>query len=161
MRRLPIFAPMLLAAVAAQAAPPSLAKRPVEDKSMAEPQRTVAPPAPADAPLTAQIAELVDKAEDGQRAFAALLPRAQSAAAAAAGEGSESWIAAQQLLTALESARAPSTSALSEIDTLIATRLDDGSEDGLTELQAADTRLSALAEAQQKELDGLRGRISR
>ena len=160
MRRLSIFA-LILLSTAAEAAPPSLAKRPVEDRSMAEPVREVTPPAPADAALAARIAELVGRAEGGQRAFAELLPRARTAASGAGGEGSESWIAAQQLLTALESARAPNTSALSDIDTLIMTRLNGGGEVGLAELQAADARLSALAEAQQQELDTLRGRISR
>jgi hypothetical protein len=151
----------ITAAMLLGGAPPSLAKRPVEDRGMAEPMREVAPPAPADAALQTQIAGLVEKARGGQRAFADLLPRARAAAAGAGSEGSESWIAAQLLLSALEDARAASTQALSELDSTIALRLNGGSDAGLTELQAADIEAAALADAQQRELDSLRGRLSR
>lgn len=151
----------MLAATSAAAAPPSLAKRPVEDRTMAEPVRDVLAPAPADTALKARIDGLVAQGADGQRAFDAQLPQARVAAASAGNEGSEGWIAAQQSLSALEAARTSSTAALSEIDTLIATRLAAGSDDGLTELRAADDRLIALTVAQQKELDSLRSRLSR
>lgn len=161
MIRVTILALMLVPAAASAAAPPSLAKRPVEDRSMAEPVRQVTPPAPADAALQAQIAGLVEKAQGGQTAFADLLPQASRAVSAAGAQDSESWIAAQQLLSALEEARAPSTQALSELDSTIAMRLNGGTEAGLAELQAADTQVAALTERQQRELDSLRSRLSR
>lgn len=161
MIRLMIFALLLLPAIPAIAAPPSLAKRPVEDRSMAEPVRQATPPAPADAALQAQIAGLVGKAQGGQTAFAALLPQASRAVSTAGAQDSESWIAAQQLLSALEDARAPSTQALSELDSTIAVRLNGGAEAGIAELQAADTQVAALIQGQQRELDSLRSRLSR
>jgi hypothetical protein len=65
------------------------------------------------------------------------------------------------LLSALESERAPSTAALAELDALIATRLKDGNEAGLTELEAADSKIAALVDAQQADLDRIRARIVR
>lgn len=161
MQRLFLLAPLLLAACAGENVGPSLAKRPIESLDLAEPVRQVTPPAPADATLRTRITEIVERAEAGQRAFAAALPKAESAASAAGADGSESWVAAQQLLSALESERAPSTAALSELDALISTRLKDGNEAGLTELQAADSQVATLVDGQQRDLDRIRARIAR
>jgi hypothetical protein len=161
MQRLFILAPLMLAACADAGAGPSLAKRPIESLDLGEPVRQVAPPVPADATLRARIAGIMEAAQSGQRAFAALLPKADSAASAAGADGTESWVAAQQLLSALESERAPSTAALAELDALIATRLKDGNEAGLTELEAADSKIAALVDAQQADLDRIRARIVR
>jgi hypothetical protein len=162
MKRLLILAPLVLSACASEAIGPSLAKRPVENGTMDEPAREAAPPpAAADAPLRDRIAELVNRSQQGQRAFAELLPRARDAASSAGGEGSESWVIAQQLLSALESARAPSTQALGELDALIAERINGGDEAGLAELQAADAQVAAIVDAQQAEMDRLRERLSR
>lgn len=160
MQRLLILAPFLLPACAGEAVGPSLAKRPVENGTMADPVREVAAPAPAGANLRNQIAGLVTRAKAGDSAFAALLPKARSAAAGAGAEGSESWIAAQQLLSALEEARAPTTQSLSELDALVTARLNNG-EEGLVELQAADAEVAGLVESQQRTFDSLRGQISR
>ncbi|MFD1612344.1 hypothetical protein ACFSCW_11070 [Sphingomonas tabacisoli] len=161
MNRLLILAPVMLAGCTGQAIGPSLAKRPVEGQSFDEPARTAAAPVVADAGLLSRIADLVARAQAGQRAFADLLPRAREAASGAGAEGSEGWIAAQQLLSALESARAPSTQALGELDALLAERVNTGKEDGLNELQGADTQVSTLVDAQQSELASIRARISR
>lgn len=161
MHRLSMTTLLLLTACSGTAVGPSLAKRPIESRSMAEPVREVVPPAPADAALKSQIADLVHRARTGQSEFAALLPRVKTAAAAAGNQGSESWVAAQQLLSALEGSRAPSTIALSALDALIATRLSGGTEAGLTELQAADAEVAALVSTQQRELDALRAQIAR
>lgn len=161
MHRLLMIAPLLLTACSGAAVGPSLAKRPIEDRSMAEPVRAIPPPAPADAALQGQIAGLIDRARTGQREFSALLPRVQAAAGAAGSDGSESWIAAQQLLSALEGLRAPTTAALGELDALVATRLNNGTEAGMIELQAADAEVAELVEGQRRALDSLRARIAR
>lgn len=140
---------------------PSLARRPIESRDLSEPDGTATPPAPADAELQAQIEGLRDRARTGAREFDVLAPRAQSAAAAAGAEGSESWIAAQQLLSALESARAATTDALGRIDALLAARVLAGNDVGLSELQAAQREMAELAEAQQDRLESLGARISR
>jgi hypothetical protein len=161
MKRLFVLVPLILAACTSEGVGPSLAKRPIETLDLSEPVRQVAPPAPADAALKTQIEALVARAQSGQAAFSALLPKAESAASTAGADGSESWVAAQQLLSALESERAPSTSALSELDSLITTRLKAGNETGQAELQAADAQIAALVEAQQRDLDRIRARIVR
>ncbi|MBA2919437.1 hypothetical protein GON01_10280 [Sphingomonas sp. MAH-20] len=161
MTRLFLLVPLMLAGCASAGVGPSLAKRPIEDRDLSEPVRQVAPPAPADASLKAQIDGLVARARAGQSGFAALLPKAESAASGAGADGSESWVVAQELLSALESERAPSTTALAELDALIAERVKTGSEAGLTELQAADAEVGAIVEAQQRDLDRIRARIVR
>lgn len=159
MRCLIVLVPFLLAGCAGEALGPSLSKRPVESVPLTEPRSEPLSPAAADAALLGRIEALLAQARDGQRAFAALLPRARQAAASAGAEASESWIAAQQLLSAIESARAPSTRALGELDALIAEQVRTGSDAGLAELQAAQEEAATLAEEQQREVDALRARI--
>ncbi len=159
MRRLFPAALTLLAACSNQAVGPSLSKRPIENLPLGEPQSVAEAPAAADAGLQGQITTLLAQAREGEIAFAALLPRARAAAAGAGAEGSERWISAQQLLSAAESARTPSTRALGELDRLISARVFEGSDSGLAELQAAQAEVAALVEEQQRAVDALRERI--
>jgi hypothetical protein len=161
MTRLLVLASLMLSACSSAGIGPSLAKRPIESRDLSEPVREAVPPAPADASLRAQIERLVQRAQAGQNAFAALQPKAESAATAAGADGSESWVAAQELLSALESERAPSTAALAELDALIAERVRAGSDAGLAELRAADAQVTQLVDAQQRDLDRIRARIVR
>ena len=160
MRRLSLLSPLLLAACTSVAVGPSLSKRPVESVPLTEPQVQTPLPPPADSEALARISTLLTQVREGQNAFAAILPRARQAAAAAGTEASESWITAQQLLSAAESARAPSTRALGELDMLIAARVYEGSDVGLIELQAAQVEAAGLVEEQQRAIDALRERIS-
>jgi hypothetical protein len=161
MKSLLPLALMLAAACADTGSAPSLARRPIESRDLNAPVPEAAPPAAADAALQQEVATVIERAEAGQRAFAAILPRAQAAAAAAGAEASESWIAAQQLLTALESARTDTTAALARVDALLGERVLAKSDAGLTELQAAAARIGALAEAQQASINAVKARISR
>jgi hypothetical protein len=161
MKSLLPLALLLAAACADTGNAPSLARRPIESRDLNAPVPEAAPPAVADAALQQEIATVIERAESGQRAFAALLPPAQSTAAAAGAEASESWIAAQQLLTALESSRTDTTAALARVDALISERVLAKSDAGLAELQAAAARIGALADAQQSSIDALKARISR
>ncbi len=161
MHRLFLSAPLLLAACSGATIGPSLATRPIEASDLSEPTRQLAAPAPADAELLSRIAALVEQAQGSERDFASLLPRAQAAAAAAGADGSESWIVAQQLLSALEGARAPATRSLTELDALIVARLTGGTEAGLIELQAANAEVATLVQGQQSAFDRLRTRINR
>lgn len=161
MHRLIPLTCLLLTACAGEAVGPSLAKRPVENVPLTEPEAEVVAPAPADAALQTQIRTLLSQAREGQSAFDAVLPRAQAAAGSAGAEGSESWVSAQQLLSAVESARTPTTRAVGELDALVAARVADGSDAGLDELQAAQAEVATLADEQQRAVDALRERISR
>jgi hypothetical protein len=161
MRLILALAPLLLAACAGQSSGPSLAKRPIESRSLEEPVREALAPAPADAALRALIDEQVDRARKSQSEFAALLPRVQDAASSAGAQGSESWIAAQQLLSALEGSRAGTTGALGRLDELIAERVLAGQDAGLAELQAAQREVAELADQQRGRFESLRERVNR
>lgn len=159
-RRFLILLPLLLLpACTASTGGPSLARRPVESGDMSEPVRPIATPAPASASLSKQVGDLVARAKQGEQEFAALLPRARSAAAASGKEGSETWLTAQQLLSALEGARAKSTAALSELDALATSALNSDAETGTTELAAANAEVAAIVNKQQAALDEVRTRI--
>jgi len=162
MLRALLLAPVLLTGCAQSAGVgPSLARRPIESRDLSEPVREATPPIGADAQLGGEIEGLVNRARVGERDFAALLPRAEAAAAAAGAQGSESWLAAQQLLSALEAARGTTTSALGRLDALLAERVLARNEAGLADLQAAQQQVAALAEAQQRQFARLQARISR
>jgi hypothetical protein len=156
-----LAAASLLAGCAPSGDFPSLAMRPVERDPAAEPERPAPPQAPADPQLTGRIGELLAQVRQGETAFRAALPDAQRAARAAGGAGSESWIAAQQEISRLEAARAPTVTALAELDRL-------GIERGNmptagTDLQAllsANEEAGALAAAQRAEIDRLSGALS-
>jgi hypothetical protein len=161
MRVLALLLILPLAGCASDGAGPSLAKRAIEMRSMDEPVQAVTPTPPADQQLAVRIAEVLARAREGQKAFSALLSPAREAAAAAGPEGSEAWIRAQQLVSAAERARAPSTASLAELDELIPTRLAQGTEAGLAELQAANAQVAEMVEQQQAELNRLRESLSR
>jgi hypothetical protein len=162
MRHPLLLAPLLLIGCADSAGVgPSLARRPIESRDLSEPARQAEAPAAADAELLGQIEGLLNRARTGEREFAALLPRTEAAAAAAGVQGSESWIAAQQLLSALEAARGATTASLGRLDALLAERVLARNDAGLAELQAAQQEVAALAERQQAQLDRLQTRINR
>lgn len=161
MRSILALAPLLLAACAGDSTGPSLAKRPIESRSLEEPVREPVVPAPADRALRVLVDEQLERARKSQRAFAELLPRAEAATGAAGAEGSESWIAAQQLLSALEGAREGTTGALGRLDALIAERVLAGEDAGLAELQAAQGEIAELSEQQRETFERLRERINR
>jgi hypothetical protein len=161
MKRL-LFALMLLPILpgcATKGTFPSLAPRAVEKLSMEEPVRPVAV-IPADASLARQIAELTAAARQGQSEFDRVLAAARSAAGAAGGPGSESWIEAQQRLSRLEAARAPTVTALAELDALNVRRTNvptSGADQ--TALRQATEAASALALEQQRIINSLRASI--
>lgn len=162
MARVLLFAPLLLAGCADSAGVgPSLARRPIESRDLSEPVPEAAPPVIADAQLRSEIEGLLNRARVGERDFAALLPRMEAAASAAGAQGGESWIAAQQLLSALEAARGTTSSALGRLDALLAERVLAQNEAGLAELQTAQQEVAALADAQQRQFDRLQARINR
>lgn len=143
---------------------PSLAKRPIESAPMA----TVAPPsAPvgADAALSAEIARHVGQADKGAAAFDAAYARADNLVGAASGASvsSDAWVAAQVAISALESARNDSVSALASLDTLYVQRsnaIADGSAGGgLADVDAARSAALSLVDQQNDRIDAMKGRL--
>ena len=150
------------AGCAAQGEFPSLAPRAAEHEDpLAEPVRTL-PTAPSDAALRARTSELLAQAQEGERAFDAAYAPALAAARAAGGQGSESWVEAQQAVSRAEAARAATTAALAALDALALERANVPTDAGDFEnLREALGLVSALSAEQQRRLDGLRATIRR
>jgi len=99
---------------------PSLLPRPVESRSNAEP---VAPPpvevvVTPDAPTDAKLATLKTTLGESATAFAPAADRAEQLAKAAKGQpaGSEAWITAETALAELDTYRATTSAALTDIE---------------------------------------------
>ena len=78
---------------------------------------------PVSSALAGRLAALVAQARDGDAAFAPVAEEAERLAAAAAAPQSDSWVAAQQALSAAIEARGPTVRALGDIDGIGATML--------------------------------------
>lgn len=93
---------------------PSLALRPIETMSLAEPAAKPVPAGTASTAADARYAPLVDQARAGDAAFRHALDVAKPALARgrAAAIGSDGWTAAQVGLSRLQAARDPVTQAL-------------------------------------------------
>jgi len=104
----PVVAPSLM--------PRAVEKQPI-DMPLSEP---VEAQTPADSALKLRIAAQIKAAEAGEAAFNDLRKEAEAAVAAAIGQpqGSESWIQAQEAITALESPRGIVRDAAAAIDGL-------------------------------------------
>lgn len=167
-RPLPLLVPML--ALAACAAPsgdfPSLAPRPVEQRSDAEPAPPPVTTAPADPALAAQLTRILTDARKGESDFAAALPAAERAVSAARGasSASEAWIAAQTQLSGLDATRAPTASAMTEIDSLYVSLADRASKDatlgGVAEAATVQAEVEGLYNRQVERLTALRNGLS-
>src|SRR6188508_651559 len=119
MRALPILLLTMLSSCASpETNAPSLAPRAAEaiDPRVPVPDPVI-PMTPA-AGLVAQLDKLVAQAVAGDQAFQPLVAHAQELASAAGPKESESWIAAQQALSAAVAARAAVTAAAGDIDAL-------------------------------------------
>jgi len=175
---LPILAaPALLGACASQTGFPSLSPRAAEFERSGTPlppclkpaqgapaaAAAAEAPAPADDPaLASRIADLTGRARQGQADFSRLLTQARASARRAGASGSESWIAAQQDISRLQAARAPTVDVLAELDALSVARSADSATSAADRerVTAAAEEVRVLAAAQQAELDSLGGRLS-
>ena len=165
----------LLCGCAPQGSFPSLAPRPVEWELSGQPPPPClagqSPPAAetaqqtgpaADPQLAARVASLLADARRGESDFAKALPAARTSVGRAGPAGSESWIAAQQNISALEAARARTADAVAELDALLLARSGDEatSQTDREAVAAAAEEARRLAEAQQAELERLNAAIS-
>ena len=117
-----------------------------------------------DAALAARLAELVGLARQGDRAFTAAAGEAQRLAASAGAPQSESWVVAQQAVSAAVAARAATARALGDIDALAAAALvrrggiapaDLAAIEGAAaEVGAIDRRQAGTIDALQRRLGG-------
>ena len=161
-RRAALLSLLLTACATTQPGEPSLAPRAAEaiDPRVPIPSEVVA--GPADAALVAQIADLLAQVRSGDAAFQAAAQSAESLAGAAGPPQSESWIAAQQAVSALVAARAPVTKALADLDDLASTRLaaSGGILPGdLLAIQAATAEAGEIGEREVATIDRLQARL--
>jgi len=119
MRVFPLIAAAMLAGCStSETGAPSLAPRPAEaiDPRVPVPETIVSPDvSPA---VAARLEALVAQAVAGDEAFRAAAERAEDLAGAAGPAQSESWIVAQQALSAAVAAREPVARAVGDIDSL-------------------------------------------
>ncbi len=143
---------------------PSLAPRAAEavDPRVPIPSDVVA--GPANPALATTIAELMAQVQNGDVAFQSVAQEAERRAAAAGPAQSESWIAAQQAISAMVAARAPVTKAIADLDALAATRLaaTGGILPGdLAAIQAASTEAAAIGDREAALIERLQAQLDR
>ena len=163
MRRSLIIAAFALAACTRPGGPyPSLAPRAGE---AIDPRVPIVKPLndrPAGAELVARLEALVAEARSGDAAFQPAAATAERLAQGAGPPQSESWIAAQQALSAAVAARAPTARALGDIDSISAQMLKSQGGIAPNDLKAIDgaaATVGAIDERQQALIAGIQARL--
>ncbi|QIL02100.1 hypothetical protein G7078_04390 [Sphingomonas sinipercae] len=162
MRLLPLAACLFLTACTTGYPVPSLAPRPSEaiDPRVPVPEPVLS--SVPDAALVGRLATLEAEAGASHDLFVAAAGPARSAANAAGSAGSESWIAAQQALSALVAARTGVTRALAQVDELGAARVRQFggiAAADLRAIQATSARISAIDRSEAAVIDELQARL--
>ncbi|HEX7694924.1 MAG TPA: hypothetical protein VF409_10565 [Sphingomonas sp.] len=136
---------------------PSLALRPIESRSNAEPQPEV-PVAAPDPALDKKIATIREKLAVSQSAFDASAATAEAAARkpAAQAVGSNEWVDAESALADLDSLRVDTLGAVSDLDQLSGMRGVNG-DPPYPALEEARTAAQAQLDAQQKRIAAIKG----
>lgn len=143
---------------------PSLNPRPIEMKAaglLTEPDAPATPLAPATATVRDQIEVAVSAAIAGDAEFARAVGSARSAVGAAGASGSESWIAAQMSISALERTRAPVKGALSDLDAVLRSTLAGSPSEDLAAVQGAIRTVEAIDARQNEVMVDLLRAVSR
>ena len=126
MRRTALLSILALTACSAPGGPyPSLQPRAAETIDPRVPVVRPVNDRPVTAGLAARLAALVDQAQSGDAAFDGAASVAERLAGGAGPPRSESWIAAQEALTAAIAARRPTATAMGDIDEIGATALQN------------------------------------
>lgn len=126
------------------------------------------PPAPVNdrpvAPaLAAQLAALIDQARAGNAAFEPAAAAAERSATSAGPPQSESWIVAQEALSAAIAARKPTAMAEGDIDALGASALQTHggiAPSDLKAIQDAAALVASIARAQTDRTDAIQRRLN-
>lgn len=137
---------------------PSLSKRPYEGRFDVPPKvAPVVPPGALPADLGARLALWEAQGAEGQSGFAGERDQTARLVAAASGAAmsSEPWVLAQQAISRLIAARAPTTGALADIDRLYMDRSNAESFDGMPDIYALRERLAELVSSQDAIIESL------
>jgi hypothetical protein len=154
MRRLLPLTVLLIAGCSSPGGPyPSLRPRAAEaiDPRL-EPVRPIND-RPVTATLAAQLSALVDEARSGDAAFVPAMADAERSAASAGAPQSESWIAAQEALSAAIGARKPTAMAQADIDALGARALVTQGGIAPNDLKAIQNASAEVAEIARGQTD--------
>jgi hypothetical protein len=155
---------LLLSACASSSAPHSLLPRPAE---AIDPRVEVVRPMndrPVDPTLAAQLSELVRQARSGDAAFQPAAAEAERLTAAAGSPQSESWVAAEQALSAAIAAREPTARAMGDIDALGAARLAANgglAPNDLAAIRQAGAEVGAIDARQAAAVTSMQARLAR
>lgn len=142
----------------------ALLPRPTElaegDSPASAPESQTKPLAPLPAASVQAISDAKHAAQRGDDAFRALLDpqRKYFTAAQGAAPMSEAWVAAQQALSTLEAARAPTVQALADLDQLCLQARTAGTDSA--PIDTARTKVSALVAVQNDALAQLSASLS-
>ncbi len=154
---------MLVAGCTAPTRPgPSLAPRSAEAIDPRVPVISTAVARPVDPELAGRLGELVRSAQQGDAAFTAAAGDARRLAAAAGAPRSESWIIAQQAVSAAVAARGPTARALGDIDALAASALARQGGIAPADLRAieqAAAQVGTIDRRQAEAVDALQARL--
>lgn len=141
---------------------PSLQPRSAEAIDPRLPVAPLSSPAAVTAELTGRLDSLVEQARSGDSAFRPAMAQAERLASAAGTRQGESWVLAQQALSAATAARAPTTRALGDLDALAAGQLEQSgtiSPADLAAVKEAAALVSSIARAQQERIDAVARRL--
>jgi len=141
---------------------PSLAPRAAEAVDPRVPVNNPVRSGPVDAKLASLLAALLDQVHAGDAAFRDAAAAAERLTAVAGPSQSESWISAQQAVSAAHAARGPTTRALGDIDGLAATALATKGGMSAADLAAIRSAAARAAEVDQSEaarMDALEARL--
>ena len=164
MRALALAMTVLLSGCAGANSAPSLAPRAAE---AIDPRVPVPEPALSTTPtpgLVEKLDQLVAQAVAGDGAFSPLIEQARRLAESAGAKESESWVVAQQALSAAVGARLPVTSAVGDIDALGAQRVQTLGGIGAADLKAIDSAAARVGEIDAREaaaIDAVQSKLAR
>jgi hypothetical protein len=117
---------------------------------------------PVSPALAGRLAALVNDAHSGDAAFDAAASQAESLAASAGAPQSESWITAQEALTAAIAARKPTATALADIDAIGGDALQTNAgiaPNDLAAIKSAAAEVGALDQRQAERIDAIQKRL--
>ena len=163
MRRTAPVTVLLLSACAAPGGPyPSLQPRAAEAIDPRVPVERPINDRPTTPALATRLAELVGRAHGGEAAFEPAAAEAERLAADAGALQTESWTVAQQALSAAIEARAPTATALADVDAIAASALQTQggiAPNDLTAIQNAAAEVGAIDRRQTARIKALQQRL--
>ncbi|HEY4070298.1 MAG TPA: hypothetical protein VGM04_01925 [Sphingomicrobium sp.] len=162
--RLPLIIPLLMLGACSSTGGPYPSLQPRAAEAIDPRLQPVHPmnDRPVTPALEARLEALVSQARSGDAAFEPAAAQAERLASSAGAPQSEGWIAAQQALSAAIAARAPTATALGDIDALSATMLQTQggiAPNDLAAIREAASEVGSIDDRQAHAIDAIKARI--